>query len=652
MKIKSLFLLLLLSVSFLASSQNHQHEEGSQMCSHKKQSIKFLPQLNKSPNSPTHSFDVQKYTMNLDIYDCFESPFPYSFNATYTITFKVIDELSEIKLNANNSALTINSVGQAGVSYTHENDTLTISLDATYSTDDIVEVSLDYSHNNVNDGHFYVDNGFVFTDCEPEGARNWFPCWDKPSDKAQTDITLRVPTDVKIGSNGSLENEWEDGGAKYFHWVSLNPVATYITVLTGKVDYNLDIVDWEGTPIYFYYNDGEDMQGAQDYIGDMATYFSETFCSHPFAKNGFATASSQFSWGGMENQTLTTLCPNCWGEGLIAHEFAHQWFGDMITCGTWADIWLNEGFATYLTALWFGERYGYAAYKDEIDTKAYYYFSGNPGRAIYMPEWVDNTPSPGNLFNYSITYCKSACVLHQLNYVLGDDDFFAAVSAYASDVDNFKYKSAVTEDFQAKIEEETGQDLDWFFQEWVYSENHPVYNNLYQVVDNGDDTWTVYFEAAQTQTNIYFQMPIEITVNFSDATNTVERVFNSENEQVFSFTYNTEPTAITFDAENKIVLKEGNTNQGTIVTSVENNFNKIEISPNPATDYLIISGLPQNKNNYELSIYNLLGKCVLVKELSNERTVDISELQSGTYFVEIKNSSINKTIIHNKIVIQ
>ena len=180
-------------------------------------------------------------------------------------------------------------------------------------------------------------------------------------------------------------------GAKFFNWVHNYPVATYITVLTGKVNYNLDIVDWNGTPIYFYYNTGENPSNVESYIGDMADYFSATFCDHPFDKNGFATVSSEFTWGGMENQTLTSLCPNCWGESLIAHEFAHQWFGDMITCGTWADIWLNEGFATFLTALWLGERYGGNAYKNEIDNKANYYLSNNPGRPIYMPDWVNNT---------------------------------------------------------------------------------------------------------------------------------------------------------------------------------------------------------------------------------------------------------------------
>ncbi len=554
---KIISLLLLVNFAIFSYAQNAGgHDDGAKSCSHHKILKKNHFLHNKSPNVPTHSFDVLKYDLDLDIFNCFTSPYSHAFNGTDTITFKVIEELGSIKLNAKNSSLQINYVGSAGVSFTHTNDTLEIQLDNTYFTDDIVEVSIDYSHNNIDDGHFYAGNGFVFTDCEPEGARCWFPCWDKPSDKATTNITVRVPTNVLLGSNGTLDNEWEEGGAKFFNWVNNYPVATYITVLTGKVNYNLDIVDWNGTPIYFYYNDGEDPSDVEAYIGDMADYFSETFCEHPFDKNGFATVSSEFSWGGMENQTLTTLCPNCWGEGLIAHEFAHQWFGDMITCGTWADIWLNEGFATFLTALWFGERYGSDAYKDEIDSKANSYFSGNPGRAIYMPEWVNNTPSNGQLFNFSITYCKSACVLHLLKYVLGDEVFFEAVSSYASDEENFKYKSAVTEDFITKIETISGQELDWFFEQWIYSPNHPEYENIYQIIDNGNGTWTTYFQTLQTQSGIYFQMPIEIRTNFDDGTNTTEQVFNNENGQVFSFTYDKQPTNVYFDYENKIVLKE------------------------------------------------------------------------------------------------
>jgi len=555
-------------------------KSGSELCSEKKSRAEYLITEGDSPGSPRHAFDVLNYELYLDIYNCFITPYPKSFTAHEVITLRVDSTLSEIALNAVNTSLVIDSVRLAGVSFTHTSNILTITLDQTYNTGDTVQVKIYYRHNNVTDNAFYVSGGFVFTDAEPEGARKWFPCWDKPSDKATIDLTTRVPATVKLGSNGRLADSTTVGDTTYFRWISRDPVATYLMVISAKVGYNLDIVHWrtlsnpnDSIPIRFYWNAGENttnLNNIKTKIVPMTTRFSQLFGEMAFEKNGFATLNSQFTWGGMENQTLTSLCPNCWSENLVSHEYAHQWFGDMITCGTWADIWLNEGFATYCEAIWYEYTGGYASYKSSINSDASSYLSGNNGRSIYVPAWVTTTPPINELFNTAITYAKGSCVLHMLRYTVGDSLFFLALKEYAADVVQFKYNTAVTADVVTKFSQVTGQDLSWFFNQWVYQPNHPVYANTFNFTSLGGGEWQVAFKARQTQPNpAFFAMPLELRISFTAGADTLIRVMNTVNNQVFSFRFDRQPLSLTFDPNNNIVLKQGTTGTGsTLVTPI------------------------------------------------------------------------------------
>jgi aminopeptidase N len=157
-----------------------------------------------SPNSPKHSFDVLNYEFYLDIRSCFISPYPKSFTGYVVIKFRVDTALNSINLNAVNTSLQINSVGMSGVSFTHSNNILNVVLDRTYSPNEIALVRIDYQHLNVSDQAIYTSNGMFFTDAPPEGARKWFPCWDRPSDKATIDMTVKVPANAMLGSNGRL----------------------------------------------------------------------------------------------------------------------------------------------------------------------------------------------------------------------------------------------------------------------------------------------------------------------------------------------------------------------------------------------------------------------------------------------------------------
>jgi aminopeptidase N len=330
----------------------------------------------------------------------------------------------------------------------------------------------------------------------------------------------------------------------------------------------LDVVYWpkpsnpgDSIPIVFYWNTGETITSLNNIkikIIPMTSRYSSLFGEHPFEKNGFATMApgSGFNWGGMENQTLTSLCPNCWGENLVSHEFAHQWFGDMISPGTWADVWLNEGFATYCEALWFEYTGGYASYKSDINNDAGGYLGNNPGWPIYDPQWAVTTPSINTMFNTAITYYKGACVLHMLRYVLGDSLFFASIKGYATD-SNFRLQNSITDDFIQKINTVSGQNLSWFFDQWLKQPNHPVYQNTYSIDTSAKK---VNFTIQQTQKKpSLFTMPVEIRFSFANGPDTTVRVMNTAISQQYSFTFTRTPTVAVFDPNNNIVLKVATT---------------------------------------------------------------------------------------------
>ncbi len=564
-KVVTTVFLFLFFATFTFAQDNPQTLSGSALCSQQKSNSpnSFIENTNADIK---HSFNVLDYKMNLDLYSCFISPYPKSFTGSVIIKFQVDSTLNSIKLNAVQSSLQIDSVSMAAVSFIHASNLITLTLNRTYNPGEIAEVKIYYKHKNVSDGAIFVSNGFLFTDCEPEGARKWFPCWDKPSDKATLNLTAKVPVSVKLGSNGRLADSIKTADSIYYQWISRDPVATYLMVMTGKVNYNLDIVYWhklsnptDSVPMRFYWNAGESVssiRAIETSLLQMTTVFSQLFGEHPFEKNGFASLNNQFVWGGMENQTLTSICPNCWYESLIAHEYAHQWFGDMITCATWADIWLNEGFATYTEALWIEHKSGYSSYKSEINSDASTYLSSNPGWAISNPAWAITTPNANTLFNYAITYQKGACVHHLLRYVIGDQAYFQGLHNYANDP-ALKYKSAVISDFKDHMSAAYGEDLTWFFDEWIYQPNHPVYANNYWITGAGTNLWQVGFVAKQTQTNTSFhKMPIEVKISFISTPDTVIRVMNDANNQVYMWQFNHQPTGVTFDPYNNIVLKQ------------------------------------------------------------------------------------------------
>jgi len=515
-----------------------------------------------------NNIDVQNYSLDLDFTNIFKNTRSYVFTGSERIKIKALADVNSFYINANNASLKIESVSLAGSSFTHEKDELRINLDRTYGAGEEFEVGISYSHKNIFDTAFYVGKGIIYTDCEPEGARCWYPCKDYPTDKALFEIKGKVPANIFLGSNGLLVDSVYDGKTTTYTCRENSVMPTYLAVVAASDGYSLKIVEWQNPsdgktiPIRFYYqkNDDKDkLSTMMKEVPEMLSLFSELFGPYPFDKAGFATVDSQFPWGGMENQTLITLCASCWNEDLLMHELAHHWFGDLISPTQWSDIWLNEGFATYCETLWTERMEGKSRYRLLNKINADQYLVTNPGRPIYNKEWDTKLPNNDVLFNVAMTYNKSGALIYMLRYVMGDSVFFSSIKKYATNP-SLMFGNISTNEFVKLMNEYSGMDLTWFFEQWLYRPNHPVYDNRYEVVKDGDN-WKINLKVTQTQREAYFKMPIEFKIYFQKESKIV-KFQNDYNNQTYELIYKEKPVMVEFDPNNEIILKRAKLVQG------------------------------------------------------------------------------------------
>jgi len=431
-------------------------------------------------------------------------------------------------------------------------DLLTINLDSIYVQGDQFKLTVEYNGHPQNSGYgsFTFDsyNGqpMIWTMSSVIGARAWWPCKDVPSDKPDSvDIRVTIPNDLIVASNGSLRQMNTVGNRTTYWWHEKYPVATYLVFLA--------IHPYEMHYDHYVYNSGADTMAIYFYsfpgnydanfrinnlVKDMIGCFSGLFGEYPFVDEKYGQAD--FLWGGgMEHQTCTTY--GSWNEALFAHEIAHQWWGDMITCDSFHHIWLNEGFASYSEALWF--EYAYPPYTASEYQMMYQLYLGSGTVYVEHPEYE-------NIFDSGLSYVKGSWVLHMLRHIVGDNVFFDILKAYYNSTDN-KYGTATTEEFQTICEQVSGMNLDKFFYQWIYEEYYPHYSYSWNWVPNGL-SYTVDLEIRQEQTNYTFWMPIDIFITTADGEQTFV-VWDSLPTQTFRLTVSSMPLTLELDKNNWIL---------------------------------------------------------------------------------------------------
>lgn len=403
----------------------------------------------------------------------------------------------------------------------------------------------------------------IWTQGEDEDNRHWFPCFDYPNEKQTSEVHATVPENFFALSNGVLEGVDHDAGArtKTYHWRQNIPhVAYLVSLVAGEFSEVRD--DSAGLPVLYYQPPGreEDAKRAFGRTPQMIRFFSEKI-GVPYPYEKYATvAVADFIFGGMENTSATTMTDRLLHDerahpdlvdacdSITAHELAHQWFGDLLTTRDWANAWLNEGFATYFEAL-FTEWYrGHDEFVYQVLGDAETYFSED--RERYRRPIVTNVyGQPIDLFDRHL-YEKGSLVLHMVRYLLGDDLWWKAINHY---VRKFAQQNVTTADFARAIEEATGRNLDWFFDQYVYKQGYPEFKVSYSW-DDALKSAQVKVEQTQPvndQTPL-FRMPVEIAFKVG-ANKQSFKVSIEEKEQSFYFALAEKPRVVSFDPNNWVL---------------------------------------------------------------------------------------------------
>ena len=593
-------------------------------------------------NTNTVHYDVKYHRLLWEV-----DPAVAQIKGEVTTYFSALDDMDEIVFDLADN-MSVSAVNQRGspLSFSqNDNDELTIDLPTTQKQGTLDSLTVIYQGNPVSSGfgsfeistHGLSNTPVLWTLSEPYGAKGWWPCKQDLIDKIDSiDIYIKHPENYKAASNGLLISEITDAGQTTTHWRHQYPIPAYLIAIavTNYTVYKESPGGLEFDIVNYVYPENLDAVKSQTGITtDIMILFNDLFEMYPFANEKYGHA--QFGWGGgMEHTTMTFM--GGWSRGLIAHELAHQWFGNKITCGSWEDIWLNEGFATYLDGLVRENFDGETAFSQWRKSMVNSITSSPSGSTF-----VSDTTSVGRIFSSRLSYRKGAMILHMLRYKLGDDAFFKAVKNYLADP-QLAFSYAKTLDLQRHLEAESDLSLDEFFKDWYYGEGFPTYELVWN--QNANDQ-IIHFRVSQEQSHAsvsFFDMPLPITVNGPSGEKEKLRLEVSENDQVFSMPLDFQVVSVQIDPDTQLISGKNRSILGLDEESLEK---IISIFPNPVDDQLSVSsnGILHIR---KISIYNVLGE-KLFEQSDPGKQINLQNLDFGVHLlvIDTDQGSLHKTIL-------
>ena len=516
-----------------------------------------IPYHESGKKSDLRLFFLEEQVQDFDVLH-YEFDWKLDFESQHIVGKAVVKIRSQSTLNkitlhlSDNMNVTGITQDLTPVSFSHQNDLLDIYPLQTLDPDEKLTVTISYSGFPQSGLNFtyHGEDPIIWSLDEPNGAREWFPCYDVPSDKATVKMFITVADSMIVASNGDLiDVKSNPDQTKTYTWEENYPISTYLISIAATNYETFSDVYTSGleTMEVFYYVYPEHLtQAIEDFsvTVPMMEFYADVFGEYPFLeeKYGMAVIPGNSS---MEHQTCTSLSSRLVTgthqyDYIIAHELAHQWWGDLVTLTDWADIWLNEGFATYSDALWVENLYGLEGLKSRMADFKYQYMIRHEGQDHPLYD-----PPLGHLF-CEIEYEKGAWVLHMLRFVVGDDNFWQILKEYAQ---LYAYSNASTEDFQAVCEQIFGADLGWFFDQWIYEAGYPIY--LFGWGFSDQNKIRIVIHQIQEELPL-FSMPVEL--EFILPSGSVKKVVWVEEEKnVFEFDFQERPLNVLFDPDSWIL---------------------------------------------------------------------------------------------------
>lgn len=636
---KTVFLTLLSSVIWVTATAQITAESQNEYRLYEKLAAEKRLAFKQNPN--TFNYDITYQKLELTV-----NPEDYYISGTVTSQFVSTQNLQTVVFDLSHE-LTVSSVTQGGqvATFTQANNELKIQLPQTVAAGTQGEVKITYAgepptENEAFTKSFHSGTPIVWTLSEPFGARDWWPCKQSLNDKIDAiDIYLTTPADMVAVANGLEQSQVNHtNGTKTTHFKHSYPIPAYLVAIavTNYQLYNQTAGTAPNTFPIVNYLYPETYQTAVSQLAvtlPIMDVFEELFGTYPYHTEKYGHA--QFGWGGgMEHTTVSFM--GGFSRGLIAHELAHHWFGDKVTCGSWKDIWINEGFAEYMSGLVVehldGEN-GFINWKnDKISS-----ITSSPAGNVYLTD--DQALDSDRIFSGRLTYNKGSMVVHMLRYVLGDEDFYQGMRNFLNDP-AIAYNYAVTTQVKQHLEAVSGKNLTEFFNDWIYGEGYPSYQVKVETLSATQSKITL----AQTQSHgsvSFFEMPVTLRLVGDDEQSELVVLQHTQNNQEFivdsSVGVITEahlnPFSDIVSANNTVVVE----------SSMRAYGNEIKIIPNPSQSTFQVA-IPENVLVKEMNLYNTNGKLV-AQNISNPYASEL--LASGVYFLEIK--TFDKTY-HKKVI--